>query len=113
VFSGLKTNKFTLVCQGVGGGDGTLRAPVNGLQLVATSLLITNPPSLSAQLTAGGNVLALSWPAAYWGWVLQSNSLALTATNGWYDLSGTTGGTNFSAPINASQTSTFFRLRKP
>jgi hypothetical protein len=113
VFSGLTTNKFTLVCQGVGGGDGVLRAPVNGLQLVATSLLITNPPSLSAQLTAGGNVLALSWPDAYWRWVLQSNSLALTVTNGWYDLSGTTSGTSFSALINAKQTNTFFRLRKP
>ena len=82
VFRGLKTKQFTLNCQGV--GTGTLRAPVNGIQLVAPALLPYGSWAVSYALPTAQS--GFSADADGDGvpngieWLLGSNPLASNAT---------------------------------
>jgi len=59
VFTNLHASSFVLNCQGIGGADGVLRAPLNGLQLVcvATSGSAMPPTILPIYRDGSGNIV--------------------------------------------------------
>jgi len=76
---------------------------------------VANPvnPNPGAILVSGsGGVLGLGWPTNA-GWILQSNSVSLTATNFWFAYPNSTNLTNVSIPIDPTLTNVFYRLLRP
>ncbi len=85
---------------------------VNGTISVA-SLVPNTPTTVTA--TVSGNTLSLSWPASHLGWVLQTQTNALTvgiAAN-WVDVPGSGAVTATNITINPANPTVFFRLRNP
>lgn len=82
--------------------------------VVATNEVLINPNPPVLQTLASGNLLTLAWPTNR-GWILQSNSVSLTATNAWADYpdDGSTGVTNQTIEIDPAKPNVFFRLLKP
>ncbi|NOS70375.1 MAG: hypothetical protein HOP33_10645 [Verrucomicrobia bacterium] len=82
--------------------------------VVATNEVLINPNPPQLQITAEGNTLNLAWPANR-GWILQSNSVSLTANDSWfpYPADGSTGVTNATVEIDGSKQNVFFRMVKP
>jgi hypothetical protein len=113
VFSNLKTSQFTITCQGVGGGDGVLRASVNGIQIVAPALLPS--PNLGWQMSVGSNSLVLTWPVQYLGWTLmaQTNSLGVGLSINWVSVTGSPLTNQVFQTINPSNSAVFYRLVSP
>jgi hypothetical protein len=74
---------------------------------------IPPPPSLTIQLTASNSV-AVSWPAAATGFVLQQNTNGLSSVN-WSNVTAgiQTVGTNETLIVNPIRGSRFYRLVKP
>ena len=105
LFTNLSAAGFTLVCQGVGGGDGNLRAPVNGLQVVATRANLGG--SLTGQVVGGS--IQITWPGAELGWDLEVQTNSLTPGH-WVEVPDSFQTTQTTFPLNASE-SVFFRLR--
>lgn len=103
------------------GGTGTLTVNGNAGIGLAFSFadgvvsVVTAGPSGPATITnsVSGNTLNLSWPAGQ-GWRLQAqtNSLAVgLTTNGWVDVTTTDG--SYSATVNPSNATVFYRLVYP
>jgi hypothetical protein len=87
--------------------------PVNGQLSVVTSTVATNPTNIIFSV-AGGS-LTMSWPSDHLGWTLQTNSIGLSATDGWFDYPPSTGSrdtTQVTIPVGGS-TNVFFRLKYP
>jgi len=82
--------------------------------VVATNEVLINPNPGQLLSEVSGDTLTLGWPTNR-GWILQSNSVGLTATNEWLPFhgDGSTGVTNISFQVDPSQTNVFFRLVKP
>ena len=82
--------------------------------VAATNEVLINPQPPQIQVVASGNMLSLAWPTNR-GWMLQSNSVSLTATNAWfpYPSDGSMGVTNVVVEIDATKPSVFFRLTNP
>jgi len=107
------------VAQAAGVYDSTTGAPYiagGGSLLVAGSPIADYPTNIT--FTASSGTLNLSWPASHLGWILQTqtNSRAIgltTPTNTWFDVTGSASLTNTSVPLDATQPTVFFRLRKP
>jgi hypothetical protein len=80
--------------------------------LTVTSPINVNPPQL--QVSVAGNILSLGWPTNR-GWILQSNSVSLTATSSWfnYPSDGSVTATNANITIDPGQTNVFYRMQKP
>ena len=77
-----------------------------------TFALVPVPVTVAASLS--GADLTLSWPVNYLGWILQTNSLGLAATNAWGDLSGSQASNQWALPsTNSALPVQFFRLRHP
>ncbi|HEY1790192.1 MAG TPA: autotransporter-associated beta strand repeat-containing protein, partial [Verrucomicrobiae bacterium] len=93
-------------------GPGLIYSFANGVLSV-----VTGPPSSPTSITAhvNGNVLSLSWPANYLGWILQAqtNSLSVGISTNWVDVAGSGSVTSTNMPINPSNPTVFFRLRYP
>ena len=51
--------------------------------VAATNEVLINPQPPQIQVVASGDTLSLGWPTNR-GWMLQSNSVGLTATNAWF-----------------------------
>ena len=85
---------------------------VNGTISVA-SIIPTTPTSITA--VPSGNALAVSWPGSHLGWVLQTQTNALTVgiSTNWVDVPGTGLVTSTNIPVNAASPTVFFRLRSP
>lgn len=93
----------------------TASGPVNyKFHIVATNEVLINPNPGQLLSEISGDTLTLSWPA-HRGWMLQSNSVSLSATNEWqpFPADGSKGVTNISFPIDSGLTNVFFRLTKP
>ena len=45
--------------------------------------IASNPTNIT--FSVSGNTLSLSWPSDHLGWILQSNSVGLTATSSWFN----------------------------
>jgi fibronectin-binding autotransporter adhesin len=99
---------------GVVGGGATWNnnLAVDGTIQVA-SVVPTTPTTITA--TPGAGTLDLNWPVSHLGWVLQTQTNALTvgiATN-WVDVPGSASVTSVSIAINPANPTVFFRLRYP
>ena len=83
----------------------------NGIQLVASPL---PKPNIGLQLV-GGNSLALSWPAKYWGWNLMAQTGTLSGGLGanWYPVAGSSQTNQVLQTINPANGAVFFRLVSP
>jgi len=82
--------------------------PTTGVLTVAT-VPPTTPTKVACSLS--GKTLTLSWPAAYIGSTLQSNSISLAKTNDWFNVPGSASVTNVNITIGSGNV--FFRLLTP
>jgi fibronectin-binding autotransporter adhesin len=75
--------------------------------------IATNPTNITFHVS--GNTMSLSWPADHLGWILQSNSVGLTATSSWfnYPADGSVGTTSATVTVDSTQTNVFFRIISP
>jgi fibronectin-binding autotransporter adhesin len=80
--------------------------------LTVTPSINPNPPQL--QVSVSGSTMSLAWPTNR-GWILQSNSVSLTATSSWFPFpaDGSVTVTNVNIPVNPTKTNVFFRMLKP
>jgi len=110
-------NTFTVFNKTVTGG-GSMPVVSPGFTVVnngnGTFTVNSVAPAGTDQITAsvsGGN-LNLSWPAAWTGLHLQSqtNSLTIGLGTNWVTIPGTDAGNSYSATLNSSNGSVFFRL---
>jgi fibronectin-binding autotransporter adhesin len=95
-----------------GGATWNNNLEVDGTIQVA-SVVPTTPTTITA--TSGAGTLDLNWPASHLGWVLQTQTNALTvgiAAN-WVDVPGSASVTSVSIAINPAHPTVFFRLRSP
>jgi hypothetical protein len=67
-------------------------------------------PSLSAFLNSSGVII--SWPSAYIGWVLQTNTVGLGGATGWGDVPDSITHSQMTFPTSVALAE-FFRLRHP
>jgi alpha-galactosidase len=82
----------------------------NGSVTNSALLTLLNPTSFSAQLIDGG--LVLSWPMAYTGWRLQTQTCdpgTALGTN-WSDVAGSDGTNAWTIPLDLTAPGAFFRL---
>lgn len=102
---------------------GTLPANVtavltNNTASQSIDLLVTSAPATlpatgtNITVQVSGSQLTLSWPASYLGWLLQSNSVALT-TNAWFTVPGSDSVTQQVIQINPAQPQVFYRMVHP
>jgi hypothetical protein len=66
-------------------------------------------PNISASLSPSG--IVVSWPSAYVGWMLQTNSVGLSNRVGWGDVPDSINSTQMTFPTGIA--AEFFRLRHP
>ncbi len=71
------------------------------------------PPTVGTNVTffVSGKTLTLSWPSAYLGSTLQSNSISLTNPNDWFNVPGSSTVTNENITIGPGNV--FYRLMTP
>jgi autotransporter-associated beta strand protein len=60
-----------------------------------------------------GQQLNLSWPSNYTGWLLQSNSMGLAATNDWFTVPGSDGTDSVPIFIAPGEANVFYRMAHP
>ena len=117
-------DKFTLFTLGYDGqitGAGNLTFVTPGFtvntdnlsvdgSVTVTSVTAVTPPTITATIADGS--LNLSWPAASIGAQLQvqTNSLATGLGTNWVSIPGTETGNSYSAPLNKTSGSVFYRL---
>lgn len=97
----------------VGGGAIWINNLASTGSIQVQSVVPTTPTTLTA--TAGSGSLNLSWPGSHLGWVLQTQTNALTvgiAAN-WVDVPGTAAVTATNIAVNPANPTVFFRLRYP
>jgi fibronectin-binding autotransporter adhesin len=121
-FAGGETNTVAgLVLNGVSQLAGLYDSSTAGGYLAGSTgkLLVVPPPPINPnppvlQMSYSGSSLNLAWPTNQ-GWILQSNSVSLTATGSWfnYPVDGSVGVTNVTIPVSLSQTNVFFRMKNP
>jgi autotransporter-associated beta strand protein len=107
---------FTLFNNPVTGGAG-FRVVGAGVgwnnQLGASGQIVvasTNLPTITS--TFSGSTLTLSWPTAYLGWQVQSNSVSLTSTN-WFIVPNSGGSANLVITPSLARSNVFYRLVQP
>lgn len=62
--------------------------------------------------TFGVSGIAVSWPSAYTGWILQTNTISLNNPAAWGDLPESTNHSQLTFPAGGRSTE-YFRLRHP
>ena len=120
-FANGETNTVSaLVVGGVSKAPGLYSATTDPLYITGTGSLLVVPvaPSINpfpgvVQINnAGGSNFQLSWPTNA-GWILQSNSVGLTATSSWFSIPNSTTLTNLSITVDPGAANVFFRLLHP
>jgi autotransporter-associated beta strand protein len=118
-------DSFKLFSQPVTGGETlTITSPgvtwTNKLAEDGTIAVLAVGPSVPSYPTnlsfsASGGTLSLSWPATHQGWILQTQTNALSTGLGtnWTDVAGSAGMTATNLPVNVNSPAVFFRLRYP
>jgi len=96
--------------------SGNLAAFITGagaVQVIGGGGIPTTPTNITFVATSGQ--LALSWPASYVGWILQTqtNSTSVGLNNNWFDVTGSASITSTNVPVSAVTPTVFFRLRHP
>ncbi|HLX70504.1 MAG TPA: autotransporter-associated beta strand repeat-containing protein [Verrucomicrobiae bacterium] len=69
-------------------------------------------PGTNLSFSANGNLLTLSWPTNYVGWLLQSNSVGLNSPN-WFDVPGSESTNTLRFTIDSTKTNVFYRMVLP
>jgi autotransporter-associated beta strand protein len=108
-----------LLLNGVSQPNGTYNAANTPAYLAGTGSLVigttiaSNPTNIT--FSVSGSTLSLSWPSDHLGWILQSNSVGLTATGSWfnYPANGSVDVTNVNITIDHTTPKVFFRMVKP
>jgi len=79
------------------------------------SAVLLNPvvPGTNIVFSVTGNLLDLSWPSNYTGWLLQSNSAGLATSNAWFAVPGSTASNSVQITIDPSLTNVFYRMIQP
>ena len=91
---------------------GYLAGSTGALLVVPLVTINPNPPVL--QVSYGAGSLSLAWPTNQ-GWLLQSNSVGLTATSAWfnYPSDGSVNATNVTITVDPKKANVFYRMVKP
>ena len=104
----------------LGGIEGVLAATNGQLTVIVPPItaLVLNPVVLPRTgtnliLNVTGNSLDLEWPSNYVGWLLQSNDLSLTTTNGWFTVPGSSSTNHVPIAIDPTRTNVFYRMAHP
>ncbi|HYG24542.1 MAG TPA: autotransporter-associated beta strand repeat-containing protein [Verrucomicrobiae bacterium] len=110
--SGAGAGNFAAVLGSAGPGLGFSFNPANGTVTVVTAAP-TGPTNITA--SRSGNTLTLSWPSTHLGWVLQSqtNALSTGLSINWHDIAGSASSTQAVLNINSLDPAVFYRLRQP
>jgi autotransporter-associated beta strand protein len=122
-------DKFTLFSQPVANGAAmnitgsgmiwTNKLAVDGsIQALSVAPTTANYPTNVTFHFSNGNTLTIGWPATHLGWILQQQTNSLNVglkapTNAWFDVAGTSSGTNATITVNPANPTVFFRLRHP
>lgn len=115
-------DQFTLFSQPVtggtnlaitGGGVTWSNNLANDGSIIVLSTVATYPTNLSYSVS--GSTLTINWPATHQGWILQSQTNALSSglSTNWVDVPGSSSVTSEIIPVSAATPSVFYRLRKP
>jgi autotransporter-associated beta strand protein len=104
------SGNFSSVTGNAGSGLAFSFNPSNGVLTVVTSIA-PNPTNLLFNVS--GTNLTLSWPSAWKGWYIQSNSVNVTVSSDWYDLAGSESVTSLDLSISPGQPKVFYRMRHP
>jgi hypothetical protein len=72
--------------------------------------VLFNPSPTNIVVSSSNNQLTLSWPVDHTGWLLQSNSVGLMATNSWFTVPGSTATNQITITPNPNRTNVFYRL---
>ncbi len=87
---------------------------VDGTITLVSGGFSTNPPAINNSFsTAGGGTLTLSWPTTNIGWLLLSNSVALTSTDQWFLVGGSQSTNLMNMTVDPTKTNVFYRLKLP
>ncbi len=72
-----------------------------------------NPTNILSSLN--GTNLLLAWPASHLGWILQAqtNDVGTGISANWFDLNGSSAGTNLAVAISQNLSMVLYRLRTP
>ena len=87
----------------------------DGTITVATAVpVLPTTPTNIVGVVVGGN-LDLSWPSDYTGWILQSqtNAISIGLSTNWVTVPGSSTTNHVVIPIDSANGSAFFRLRHP
>jgi autotransporter-associated beta strand protein len=79
--------------------------------LMVPSPIASNPTNITYRVS--GSTLTLSWPADHLGWLVQSNSVGIAASNSWYNIAGSGSVTTLNVNIDTAELNVFYRLLKP
>jgi hypothetical protein len=79
--------------------------------LMVPSPIASNPTNITYRVS--GSTLTLSWPADHLGWLVQSNSVGIAASNSWYNIGGSSSVTTLNVNIDTTEPNVFYRLLKP
>ncbi len=106
------TGNFAAVAGSPGPGFGWSFDPASGVVTVVNGLA-SNPTNITVSVT--GNTMSLSWPTDHLGWLLQSQTNALSTGLGtnWVDVVGSDAITSTNITINPANPTLFYRLRHP
>jgi len=98
----------SITCVGI--GEDNCPGMWRNFKLVDISY-ITVPAQLSVTNVAGQ--LTLTWPSAYTGWSLQSNSAGLQNSNAWVVVSGSAATNQVPITVDHTKNNVYFRLLSP
>lgn len=87
----------------------------NKLAVDGTIAVVTPIATTATNITASlsGNSLTLSWPLDHLTWILQSNSVSLSATTNWYPITGSANVTQQVITVDPAKANVFYRLIAP
>ena len=107
-----RSGNFSRITPELTGGLAWSFNPTNGV-LSFAAVTATYPTNLNFSVVGG--TLSLAWPASHLGWILQSQTNALSAglRSNWVDISGSGSVTSVSLPIVREAPAVFYRLRQP
>jgi len=91
---------------------------VDYLSVTSNVSLVVLPPGLpgtgtNITVSVAGNLLNLSWPTNYIGWLLQSNPLSLASTGSWFLVPGSAGTNLVQITIDPTKPNVFYRMAPP
>jgi autotransporter-associated beta strand protein len=75
--------------------------------------IASNPTNITAHVN--GNTLTITWPTDHLGWILQSqtNALSVGLSTNWFDVANSASSTSQVISVNPKAPAVFYRLRHP